>query len=86
MTATPAASPFPRVLLRSEESAGQVSVIEIAPGPGVGPPLHSHGFDEALHVMEGELTFRVRDEYVTVGRDLPAIRIRSHVSPAPARL
>jgi len=44
----------PNVLLRSEDSDGQISVIETAPGPGVSPPLHQHGFDEAFYVMAGE--------------------------------
>jgi quercetin dioxygenase-like cupin family protein len=54
-----------RVLLRSEESGGQVSIIQTEPEPGVGPPLHHHDFDEAFYVLEGELTFRLRDELVT---------------------
>ena len=66
MTAPSAASQLPRVLLRSEESANHLSVIETAPGPGVSPPLHSHDFDETFYVMDGELTFRVRDEYLIV--------------------
>jgi quercetin dioxygenase-like cupin family protein len=57
----------PRVLLRSEQSDGHVSVIETAPAPGAGPPLHHHDFDEAFYVMEGELTFRLRDELLTAG-------------------
>ena len=63
----PADRPTPYVHLRSEESDGQVSVIETAPGPGAGPPLHHHDFDEAFYVMEGELTFRLRNETVIAG-------------------
>jgi hypothetical protein len=40
---------WPRVLLRSEDSGNYLSVIETAPGPGVGPPLHAHGFDETFY-------------------------------------
>ena len=54
MTAEPA---WPRVLLRSEDSHHHLSVIETAPAPGVGPPLHSHDFDETFYVVEGELIF-----------------------------
>jgi quercetin dioxygenase-like cupin family protein len=54
----------PRVLLRSEESGGAVSVIATAPPPGTGPPLHHHNFDEAFYVLDGELTFQLRDERV----------------------
>ena len=63
----PPARSGPRVLLRSEQSDAQVSVIETAPAPGVGPPLHHHDFDETFYVMEGELTFRLRDEILTAG-------------------
>ena len=52
----------PRVLLRSEQSGGHVSVIETAPAPGVAPPLHQHRFDETFYVMKGELTFQLREE------------------------
>jgi mannose-6-phosphate isomerase-like protein (cupin superfamily) len=58
----------PRVLLRSDETDGEVSVIELNPSPDrPGPKLHHHGFDEAFYVMEGELTFRLRDELFTRG-------------------
>jgi mannose-6-phosphate isomerase-like protein (cupin superfamily) len=52
----------PQVLLRSEETAAQVSVIASAAPPGFsGPPLHHHDFDETFYVIEGELTFQLRD-------------------------
>jgi mannose-6-phosphate isomerase-like protein (cupin superfamily) len=81
----------PRVLLRSEQSNGEVSVIETAPAPGVGPPLHAHDFDETFYVMEGELTFRVRDELVKIGAGEIAFVPRgvphtfANLSGAPAR-
>ena len=50
------------VLLRSEETRGQVSVTEIVVPPhSVGPPLHTHDFDEAFYMLEGELIFQVED-------------------------
>lgn len=55
----------PKVHLRSEESGGKVSVIETRPAPRVGPPLHHHDFDEAFYILDGELTFQLRDELVT---------------------
>lgn len=56
----------PKVLLRSEESGGEVSAIEIGASPErKGPSLHHHDFDEAFYVLEGELTFRLRDELFT---------------------
>ena len=55
------------VLLRSEETGGHVSVTEIAVPPHTaGPPLHTHDFDEAFYMLEGELIFQVEDELVNV--------------------
>jgi quercetin dioxygenase-like cupin family protein len=54
------------VLLRSEQSGGHVSMIEIVvPAHNAGPPLHTHDFDEAFYVLEGELIFQVEDELIT---------------------
>jgi quercetin dioxygenase-like cupin family protein len=58
----------PRVLLRSEQSDGRVSVIESTmPAGAKGPPLHTHDFDETFYVLEGELTFQLGDELSTAG-------------------
>jgi quercetin dioxygenase-like cupin family protein len=57
-----------KVLLRSEESGGHVSVIEnVLPPRFSGPHLHTHDFDEAFYVLEGELVFQVEDELITKG-------------------
>jgi quercetin dioxygenase-like cupin family protein len=54
------------VLLRSEQSGGEVSVIESCSLPGFGgPPLHHHDFDETFYVIKGELTFQLGDELFT---------------------
>ena len=51
------------VLLRSEETGGHVSVTEIeVPAHSAGPPLHTHDFDEAFYMLEGELIFQVDEE------------------------
>jgi quercetin dioxygenase-like cupin family protein len=56
------------VLLHSEETGGQVSVTEIAVPPHTaGPPLHTHDFDEAFYILEGELLFQVEDTFATKG-------------------
>ena len=82
----------PNVLLRSEQSAGAVSAIEVTSPTGFkGPPLHHHGFDEAFYVLEGELTFQLRDEVFTrragelafAPRDVP--HTYANHSDAPAR-
>src|SRR3954451_2565999 len=56
------------VMLRSEETGGYVSVTEIVvPPAGAGPPLHTHDFDEAFYLLEGELIFQLGDALVTKG-------------------
>ncbi|MET0496432.1 MAG: cupin domain-containing protein [Actinoplanes sp.] len=54
------------VLLRSEQSAGHVSVMEnVVRAGSAGPPLHRHDFDEAFYMLEGELVFQIGDERFT---------------------
>jgi quercetin dioxygenase-like cupin family protein len=54
------------VLLRSEQSGNHVSVMEnVVPAHNPGPPLHTHDFDEAFYMLEGELIFQVADELFT---------------------
>jgi quercetin dioxygenase-like cupin family protein len=56
------------VALRGEQTAGAISVIEnTVPARWDGPPLHHHEFDETFYVLDGELTFQVRDELFTAG-------------------
>jgi quercetin dioxygenase-like cupin family protein len=51
-----------RVLLRSEQSDGAISVVEnTVPARWEGPPLHRHDFDEAFYVLDGELTLQLGD-------------------------
>ena len=58
------------VLLRGEETGGHVSVTEIVVPPHfAGPPLHTHDFDEAFYLLEGELIFQVEEALVTKGPD-----------------
>jgi mannose-6-phosphate isomerase-like protein (cupin superfamily) len=54
------------VLLRGEQTGGEVSGIGSGSLPGFGgPPLHHHDFDETFYVIEGELTFQLGDEIFT---------------------
>ena len=54
------------VLLRSEQSGGHVSLMEnVVSANSAGPPLHTHDFDEAFYMLEGELIFQVGDERFT---------------------
>ena len=55
-----------KVLVRSEESGGHVSLMEnVVSAHSAGPPLHKHDFDEAFYMLEGELIFQVEDERFT---------------------
>src|SRR3954451_17901511 len=80
------------VLLRSVYTGGHVSVTEIVVPPHTaGPPLHTHDFDEAFYVLEGELIFQVAEALMTKGaselscapRNVPHA-LANH-SDAPAR-
>ncbi|HWI22908.1 MAG TPA: cupin domain-containing protein [Baekduia sp.] len=82
----------PEVLLRSEQTDGAASIIEIvAPAEWDGPPLHHHDFDEAFRLLEGTLTFQVGDEVFTrsageftfIPRGIP--HAVANLSPEPAR-
>ena len=57
---------YTNVLLRSEQSEGHVSVMEnVVSAHSAGPPLHTHDFDEAFYMLEGELLFQLDDERFT---------------------
>jgi len=54
------------ILLRSEQSGGHLSMVEIVvPARSAGPPLHTHDFDEAFYMLEGELVFQIDGERFT---------------------
>jgi quercetin dioxygenase-like cupin family protein len=80
----------PRVLLRSEDTDGQIAVVAL--GGGARPPQHHHDFDETFYVMEGELTFRLRDDVFTRGAGELAFAPRgvphtyANLSGKPARV
>ena len=85
-------NPRTNVLLRSEETGGHVSVTEIVlPPHSAGPPLHTHDFDEAFYMLDGELIFQVEAALATKGAgELSfAPRNKAHAlanhSDAPAR-
>ena len=87
-----AQNPHTKVLLRSEETGGRMSVIEIVVPPhSAGPPLHTHDFDEAFYLLDGELIFQVDETRVTkVGGELlfvprNVIHALANHSDAPAR-
>jgi len=79
----------PKVLLRSEQSDGHVAIVELTGGGR--PPLHTHDFDEAFYVLEGELTFKLGDDVFTRRAGELAFAPRgvphtyANLSDAPAR-
>jgi quercetin dioxygenase-like cupin family protein len=87
------ASPFaPAVMLRGEQTGGAISVMQNAvPARWDGPPLHHHEFDETFYVLDGELTFQVRDELFTAGPGALAfapggvVHTFANLGDAPAR-
>ncbi|WP_284352278.1 cupin domain-containing protein [Roseisolibacter agri] len=51
-----------------EDSAGTLSVVEVALSPGGGVPDHLHARDdETIYVLEGSLDVRVGDERLSLG-------------------
>jgi mannose-6-phosphate isomerase-like protein (cupin superfamily) len=81
-----------QVLLRSEQTGGVLSVVEsTVPGDFPGPFLHTHEFDETFCVLDGELTFQLGDELITLAQGEVAFAARgvphtyANLSGAPAR-
>src|SRR5262245_21259242 len=79
-------------LLRSEESGGAVSMVDVtAPPRWGGPPLHHHDFDEAIYVLDGKLTFQLGDELLTATRgqflfaSAGAVHTLANLADEPAR-
>ena len=81
-----------RVLLHGEESDGALAVVESTMAAGApGPPLHSHAFDEAFYLLDGELTFQLGDrksiaktgEVVFAPRGVP--HTLANLTDSPAR-
>ena len=53
-----------RMLCESRETGGAWSLFEEEVPLGVGPPLHSHDWDEAYYVLEGEVDFEIDGQLV----------------------
>lgn len=55
-----------KVLLRGEQSNSAVAIVEqTMPAGAPGPPLHSHAFDEAFYILDGELTIQLHNKQTT---------------------
>lgn len=88
----PEPKPTAHVLLHGDETGGRLSLTEIVVPPhSTGPPLHTHDFDEAFYMLDGELIFQVEDVLATkrAGEVSFATRNVAHTlanhSDAPAR-
>jgi quercetin dioxygenase-like cupin family protein len=53
--------------LRGEDHGATVSLILDESGPGGGPRLHRHPYDETWVVIEGSLTFQAGEERFAAG-------------------
>jgi quercetin dioxygenase-like cupin family protein len=52
----------------SEDTGGAYSVMEYIAPPGAGSPMHRHHReDEAFHILEGTMTFRLGEKKVEAG-------------------
>jgi len=57
-----------RFILRSEDTRGLYTFMEVTTPPGGGPPLHTHDLvDEAFYVTSGVYDLRLGDETVRAG-------------------
>lgn len=57
-----------KILLRSAESGGAISLFEEITAPDAGPPLHVHANeDEFFRVLEGSYRFRAGDADIDAG-------------------
>ncbi|MEA2347320.1 MAG: hypothetical protein QOG62_1107 [Thermoleophilaceae bacterium] len=57
-----------KVLLHGDETGGRISVTEVVvPAQAAGPPLHTHDFDEAFYMLDGELIFQVESDVTARG-------------------
>jgi mannose-6-phosphate isomerase-like protein (cupin superfamily) len=61
------ASSLPDGNLRGAEHGATISLILDDSGPGEGPKLHKHPYDETWVVNEGNLTFQAGDEQLDAG-------------------
>lgn len=56
-----------RILLRAEQTGGQMGLIEGRfPAGADGPPAHRDGHDELFVVLEGEFRFQIEQEVIQV--------------------
>jgi quercetin dioxygenase-like cupin family protein len=80
----------PKVLLRAEDTDGQLAVVDL--GGGGRPPLHQHDFDETFYIAEGEVTFQLGEELIARRAGEIAVAPRgvphtyANLSGAPARI
>ncbi len=80
------------ILLSGKDTAGRFAVIDMLIPAGAGPPAHRHDFEEAFHVLEGQLEVTVRGEPSTVGAgeiaNVPANVLHAfrNATDAPVRL
>lgn len=76
--------------LTGEELGASVSIIVVDSGPGRGPALHRHPYEEVFVVLEGEAAFTIGDDerVVRAGETVvaPAGVPHRFVNSGPGRL
>ena len=50
------------VKVSSDESGGEMTIMEMLIPPGAGPPPHTHPGTETVYVIEGKLRYNIADE------------------------
>ena len=53
------------ILVSSDETGGQVTVMRMTAPAGTGSPPHTHPGDESLYVLDGDLNIHIGDDVVS---------------------
>ncbi len=80
------------ILLAGGDTAGRFALIDMLVPSGAGPPPHRHDFEEAFHVLEGEIEVSFRGEPTTLRTgetaNIPALALHAfrNATETPVRL
>jgi quercetin dioxygenase-like cupin family protein len=71
-----------RFLATGNETAGKYALIDATVPPGGGPPMHVHSREEeGFYVLEGAITFRVKEEDGSVKAMVATPGMSVHLAP-----
>ena len=80
------AGTLPTGNLKGADHGATISVILDQSGPGQGPRLHKHPYDETWVVIEGRLTFQSGEERLPAGPERPLDDVLGHGERAAGHL